>query len=127
MSDLADVLSLQLKSIGIAHEREKKLIPGRKFRTDIFVAPDLAIECDGGTWNGGRHARGSGIETDCEKQNLLVTLGYRPMRFTRKQITLGHAEYWIQEALKVAKRYELAMRQREGETNGSSCRGSHAA
>ena len=112
--DLADVLSLQLKAIGIPHVREAKLIPGRKFRTDIFVEPCLAIECDGATWANGRHNRGQGIEDDCEKQNLLVTLGYRPMRFTRKQITLGHAEYWIQEALKVAKRYELAMRVMEG-------------
>lgn len=105
---------MQLKALKIPHEREAKLIPGRKFRTDIFIPPGLACECDGGTWNGGRHTRGSGVETDSEKQNLLVTLGYRPMRFTKKQIQLGHAAAWIQAAMKVAAYYEEARRIREG-------------
>lgn len=99
MSDLAAELSLQLRAAKIAHEREAVLIPGRKYRTDILV-DRLAIECDGATWIGGRHSRGYGIETDCEKQNMLVTLGYRPMRFTRKQVKDGRALNWIQEAMR---------------------------
>lgn len=102
MSDLSDMLSFQLRALKIEHQREAKLIPGRRFRTDIFVPPGLVIECDGATWTGGRHTRGAGVETDCEKQNLLVTLGYRPMRFTKQQIKFGHAVAWIQAALKVA-------------------------
>lgn len=102
MSELSDILSFQLRALKIPHEREVKLIPGRRYRTDIFIQPHLAIECDGATWTGGRHTRGSGVETDCEKQNLLVTYGYRPMRFTKQQIRLGHAVAWIQAAMKVA-------------------------
>lgn len=101
MSELSDMLSFQLRALKIPHEREVKLIPGRRFRTDIFIQPHLAIECDGATWTGGRHTRGAGVETDCEKQCLLVTHGYRPMRVTKQQIKLGHAVAWIQKALQV--------------------------
>jgi very-short-patch-repair endonuclease len=101
VSDLSDMLSFQLRALKIPHEREVKLIPGRRFRTDIYIQPHLAIECDGATWTGGRHTRGAGVETDCEKQNLLVVYGYRPMRFTKQQIKLGHAVSWIQKALQV--------------------------
>lgn len=99
MSDLADTLSFQLKALKVHHVREMKLVPGRQYRTDIFIPPHLAIECDGSTWTGGRHTRGAGVETDCEKQNLLVTYGYRPMRFTKKQVTDGRALQWIEQAM----------------------------
>lgn len=101
MSDLSDTLSFQLRAAKIDHQREVKLIPGRRFRTDVLVGR-LAIECDGATWTGGRHARGSGIETDAEKQNLLVALGYRPMRVTKQQIKDGRALQWIEQAMRVA-------------------------
>jgi very-short-patch-repair endonuclease len=101
MTDLAKTLSLQLRAAKVDHRCEVTLIPGRKYRTDILVGK-LAIEVDGATWTGGRHARGSGIETDCEKQNLLVALGYRPMRFTRKQVMDGRALHWIEQAMAAA-------------------------
>lgn len=97
--NLADLLSFQLKAAQIPHTREALLVPDRRFRTDILV-DKLAIECDGATWIGGRHSRGYGIESDSEKQNLLVALGYRPMRVTRKQIKDGRALQWIEQARK---------------------------
>jgi very-short-patch-repair endonuclease len=100
VSDLADTLSFQLRAAKIEHQREVRLIPGRQFRTDVLIGR-LAIECDGATWSGGRHTRGSGVETDCEKQNLLVALGYRPMRVTRQQIEDGRALEWIEQAMRV--------------------------
>lgn len=102
MSELSDMLSFQLRALKIEHQREAKLVPGRRFRTDIFIPPHLAIECDGATWTGGRHTRGAGVETDCEKQNLLVTYGYRPMRFTKQQIKSGKAVEWIIAASRVS-------------------------
>ena len=101
MTDLAETLSFQLRAAKIPHDREVKLIPGRRFRTDILVGR-LAIECDGATWVGGRHTRGAGVETDCEKQNLLVALGYRPMRVTGNQVRDGRALQWIEQAMRVA-------------------------
>lgn len=99
MNDLAAVLSDQLKAAKIEHRREVTLIPGRKFRTDVLVGR-LAIEVDGATWVGGRHARGYGIQSDCEKQNLLVCLGYRPMRFTSKMVRDGTALRVIEQAMR---------------------------
>lgn len=100
MTDLAETLSFQLKAAKIEHKREQMLVPGRKFRTDILVGR-LAIECDGATWTGGRHTRGSGVERDCEKQNLLVAFGYRPMRVTGHQVRDGRALQWIEQAMRV--------------------------
>lgn len=100
MSDLADTLSFQLKAAKIEHKREQMLVPDRKFRTDILVGK-LAIEVDGATWIGGRHSRGYGIEDDCVKQNTLVTLGYRPMRFTKRQVNDGRALQWIEQAMRI--------------------------
>ena len=99
MSELVELLSFQLKAAKIPYLREQTLIPERKYRTDVVVGK-LAIEVDGATWIGGRHARGYGIETDCEKQNLLVTLGYRPMRFTKNMVKDGRALKWIEDARK---------------------------
>lgn len=62
---------------------EAKLIEGRRFRVD-FAALDakVCVELEGGTWSGGRHTRGKGYESDCEKYNLLTAKGYRVFRFT---------------------------------------------
>lgn len=100
MTDLAETLSFQLKAAKIDHQREVMLIPERKFRTDVLVGK-LAIEVDGATWIGGRHARGYGIQADCEKQNLLICLGYRPMRFTSKMVRDGTALRMIEQAMRV--------------------------
>lgn len=100
-TNLADMLCFQLKVAKIPHLREQKLIPGRKYSTDVLV-DDLAIECDGATWAQGRHSRGAGIETDCEKQNLLVIAGFRPMRFTGAQIKDGTALNLIEKARRTA-------------------------
>ncbi len=95
--DLADTLALQLRAAGIPHEREVRLIPGRRYRTDILV-DRLAIEVDGATWAQGRHSRGSGIETDCEKQCLVAIHGYIPRRVTGEQVRSGQALNWIEQA-----------------------------
>lgn len=98
MTELSDLLSWQLQDAKIPHQREVCLIPGRKYRTDILVGR-LAVEADGATWANGRHSRGAGIETDCEKQCLLAIHGYVPMRVTRRQIETGQALAWIESAL----------------------------
>ena len=82
------------------YEREAKLIPGRKYRVDFyFPAAMLCVEVEGGTWTGGSHATGSGIETDCEKSALLAIGGYRLMRVTGNQVKDGRAVAWIGSAL----------------------------
>lgn len=64
-------------------EREYRFHPTRKWRFDFaFVEAKLAIECEGGIWQGGRHTRGAGFEKDCEKMNAAAVLGWRVLRFT---------------------------------------------
>lgn len=60
---------------------------GRKWAFD-FAWPELRIaaECEGGTWSGGRHTRGSGFESDCEKYNEAALMGWRVLRFTSPMI-----------------------------------------
>lgn len=61
--------------------------PPRRFRSD-FAWPDrrLLVECEGGVWNQGKHGRGSGVETDCDKSRHVAAHGYRVFRVTRKSL-----------------------------------------
>lgn len=59
----------------------------RLWRFDYaFLAPQIAIEIDGGTWRkgGGAH-RGKGFLRDLEKSREAVILGWRVLRFTPQE------------------------------------------
>ena len=64
-------------------EPEYRFAPTRRWRFD-FAHPDtkIAVELDGGTWNGGRHVRGDGYARDCEKLNAASADGWRVFRLT---------------------------------------------
>ncbi len=102
-SDLELLLDEHLRRLGVPPgEQEAKLIPGRRYRIDRFwpsATPPLAVEVEGGEWQGGRHGTGAGMTTDCEKSALLAIRGYRLMRVTGGQVRSGQAALWIQEAL----------------------------
>jgi hypothetical protein len=102
----ADEFVHQLKAVGIqGFTRELLAIPGRKFRIDVaFPAARLAVECMGGVWTDGRHTRGPGYTTDCEKACLLAIEGWQYMPVTSEQIKSGHALQWVEAALRAAKR-----------------------
>ena len=70
-SALENLFAFQLDSAGLTqYVREYQAIPGRKFRFDFaFVDERLLIEINGGTFNGGAHGRGVGINRDYEKGN----------------------------------------------------------
>lgn len=58
----------------------------RQSRFDFaFIDEKIGIELDGGTWIFGRHNRSSGMEADNEKLNAATLLGWRYLRFTRRQ------------------------------------------
>jgi len=80
--------------------REFRFAPTRRFRAD-FAYPEkrLLIEVDGGGFVAGRHTRGAGFATDCEKQSLAAVLGWRVIRVTPAQIDDGRAIEWIRQAL----------------------------
>lgn len=64
-------------------ERQRRFSPPRRWRFD-FCWPDrmVAVEIQGGHWSGGRHVRGKGYQSDCEKHNAAMLLGWRLLYFT---------------------------------------------
>lgn len=75
----------------------------RRWRFD-FANPELmlAIEVEGGTWNGGRHTRGGGFEKDCEKYNEAMALGWNVARFTTGMVKSGKAFDTIEKLIKLS-------------------------
>ena len=92
-SPLEDLFAMQLDSAGLTgYVREFRAIPGRKFRFDFcFREARLLIEINGGTYNGGSHGRGVGINRDYEKHNLAVINNWRVLSFDTKQVKSGEA------------------------------------
>jgi len=95
---LEDELAKQLDDYGIKHEREYKLpkkagVIKRNFVYDFFIAPELLIEVQGGTWakTKGAHSSGTGIRRDCEKLIYATTLRYRQFSVTSDMVKKGEA------------------------------------
>lgn len=66
-----------------APEAEYRFHPTRKWRFDYaWPIAKVALECDGGIWNAGRHTRGAGWMKDTEKLNTAASLGWRLLRTT---------------------------------------------
>ncbi len=101
MSDLEEALLFQIKAVRLPEPvRQYKPIVDRRFRVDFyFPVRNLIVEVDGGGFSGGRHTRGKGFESDCERHNELVLAGYRVLRVTGKHIDSGEAVGWIERAL----------------------------
>lgn len=96
----ADLLAFHLKAAGITFEREYRFHPTRRWRFDFAIpAKQVAVEVQGGVWNGGRHATGTGITADCEKFSVAASLGWRVMPVTPDQVKSGDALHWIERAL----------------------------
>ena len=104
------LLCEQLKPVaaarGLRIEPEYAAIPGRSFRVDVALLEAVpmawvgyAIEIDGGIWIGGRHSGGTGQVKDMEKLNLLVEPGWKPLKFTPKQVETGEALAQIRRCL----------------------------
>jgi len=96
-----ETLALHLRSVkSPPFVREFKFHPVRRWRFD-FAFPEqmVAVEVEGGAWNGGRHTRGSGFTADCEKYNAAALLGWRVFRFTVKQVESGEAIKTLEVAL----------------------------
>lgn len=100
-----DALCRQLKMVGLeGWTREYRAIPGRRYRIDIaFPEQRIAVEVMGGTWANGRHNRGAGYATDCEKACLLAGMGWSYLPVTTEQVHSGLALEWIEQTLKARK------------------------
>jgi very-short-patch-repair endonuclease len=94
-------LATQIALAGlVAPLEEYRFAPPRRWRFDL-AWPDrrIAVEMEGGTWNGGRHVRGRGYEADCEKYNAAALHGWTVLRFTSDMIRDGRALNAIRCAL----------------------------
>ena len=100
-SDGEALLIQQMTLAGIADwEREYRFHPERKWRLD-FAWPEvrLAVEVEGGTWQNGRHNRGSGFRKDAEKYNFLALANWRLLRYTPDMLKTGGAVQQITDML----------------------------
>lgn len=98
------LLAEQLRQGGIAFEQEHRFAQPRRFRADFIVhatgyGSDLLVEIEGGAWVNGRHSRGTGMASDCEKSALAAIKGYRFMRVLPEQVEDGRALAWIRAAV----------------------------
>lgn len=76
------------------------LIPGRRFRWDVvFPEQKVAVELQGGVFANGRHTRGAGFESDCEKAALGQIAGYICLSLTPGMVESGLALTLIEQAL----------------------------
>lgn len=99
---------------GIFALAEHRFDPLRKWRFDFALCPDypddytrlcrltdhkLALECEGGIWQGGRHNRPTGFLKDMEKYNAAAVLGWRILRTTPQDLCTTETIEMIQRAL----------------------------
>lgn len=93
--DPAADLAWQLwNGLELVMTREFPFHPTRKWRFDLAaIGPKLAIEIEGGFFlkDGGRHTRGAGARSDCEKYNEAVLLGWRVLRVLPEWVQSGQA------------------------------------
>ena len=98
------LLAEQLRQAGLTFDREHRFAAPRRFRADFMLSArgygsDVLVEIEGGAWVNGRHSRGTGMASDCEKSALAAIKGYRFMRVLPEQVEDGRALAWIKEAV----------------------------
>ena len=97
-----DLLAMQLKALGIEHEREFRFASPRRWRADFRICGPvpLLVEVEGTTYFGknkngtmrlGRHQTAKGFAEDCVKYNAAAEIGYLVLRYTAAQIKSGAA------------------------------------
>lgn len=79
----------------------KGLVPGRKFRADIFIpSSNIVIEFDGYRHHGvSKH----GFQKGLERQNLFIAEGYSVLRYYAKQV-LSDLDSVIDEIMRLHKK-----------------------
>lgn len=100
-SALEESLNNQIRALNLpTPDRELKFHESRKWRFD-FAWPlhMIAVEVQGGTWNGGAHGRGSGLAKDREKLNTAQVMGWAVLQFGPEDIRSGAAITFLESAL----------------------------
>lgn len=91
-SPYADLMRLTFNFHSIELEHEYKFHESRKWRFDFaLVELKIAIEIEGGSWIMGGHNRGGIFQSNCDKYNSAVAMGWRLFRFTGDDVKTGNA------------------------------------
>jgi very-short-patch-repair endonuclease len=106
VSDAEELLAVHLRGIKApTPEREHRFHPIRKWRFDFaWPAHKFAVEVEGGGWTNGRHTRGSGFESDLEKYQAAMLLGWTVYRCSPGMVKSGDAVGVIERMLQSATR-----------------------
>jgi len=106
-SQLEEQFALQIKAVGLPEPvREFKFHPERRWKLDFaFVDLKLAVEIEGGIWNGGRHTTGAGFIKDCEKYNELALMGWRLLRYHGGAVRDGSAIRQVEVAIRLLEKF----------------------
>ena len=102
-SQLEEIFNLQVRALALPEpKREFRFHSKRRFLFD-FAWPELkiAVEVDGGTWNRGRHTRGTGFHNDCVKFNLASCSGWVVLRGDNKMVKSGELVDSLIELIKM--------------------------
>ncbi len=68
----------------------------RRWKMDCaWPSHRICLEILGGGWVQGRHTRGAGFESDCEKFSEAASMGWRVMLVTYKQLRDGKVYGWL--------------------------------
>lgn len=77
---------------------EFRFSPPRRWRFDFaWPSAKVALEIEGAVYAAGRHVRGSGYESDCEKYSVAAVLGWRVLRVSTGQLQAGLCWPWLEE------------------------------
>ena len=103
-SQLEEAAALTIRALALPEpEREYRFMPPRRYRFD-FAWPDalVALEVEGGIYNGGRHTTAAGFTGDCEKYTEAALRGWRVIRVVKRHINDGTMAAWLERALQEA-------------------------
>jgi len=97
------LLRKHLDELCLRYATEMRFHPTRKWRWDFVLSGyyKIAIEIMGSTWASGRHTRGRGYQSDCDKANEGTRLSWKILRFTTEDILRGRAKKFLQEFLRL--------------------------
>ena len=78
VSSLEAKMALHLRLNRVPFVAEYVFCDGRNWRFDFAIpSKKIAIECQGGIFNGGRHTRGAALLKEYEKLNTAAAMGWQ--------------------------------------------------
>ena len=107
-SKLERAFDTYAKSLGLPKAEKQFRFSERRYRLDrCYIDEKLGIELDGGVYSGGGHTRGKGYESNREKDNLAIELGWVVLHYTTNQLRSNPAGVISQIKRVLSKRKEL--------------------